>query len=118
MSSEILRLPDEPPVGAIVELLDGSHQGDRYRRDDKGWMLLAPYIGRDDEHRWSWSEIWWAVTEDGVGGTQVRVTIPDPDNPHPLPWRVSGNNIIWDASGDRVPLEFAVATANKSVKSA
>lgn len=65
-TDNILSLPSEPPVGHIIELLDGNSAGTRYKRDDgKGWRRL----GWADSDRWySWSEIWCVVTEDGAGG--------------------------------------------------
>lgn len=113
-AGDILSLPPEPPPGAIVEILDGNNRGERYRRDNKGgvagWLQLYPPY---DPPKWSsWSMIWWSVTEDGGGGTRVRVTIPDPDDPHPLPWHADYGH-IWDATGDVVPPHQAVARVNE-----
>ena len=111
MNSEILSLPDEPVIGAIVEIIDGTNVGNRYRRrDSDGWIRIRPY---DDSESWSWSSIWWAVTEDGAGGSQVRVTIPDSDDPHPLPWSVDAYDRFWDANGDIVPSRAVIDVVNR-----
>lgn len=114
-SSEILKLPDEPSIGSIVEIIDGSNAGNRYRRDSGGWIRLSPY-GHTDPC--DWSSIWWAVTEDASGGTQVRVTIPDSADPHPLPWAVDGRDRFWDATGDLVPSRFVVNAINERLATA
>jgi hypothetical protein len=82
----IIRLPPEPEVGTTVEIVDGQNAGNRYRRADNSvWVELGT---RGQELRGvNWSSIWWAVTEDGSGGTSVRVLAPDP---HPTPWFSDG----------------------------
>lgn len=112
-SSEIMCLPNEPPIGAIVEIVDGANRGNCYRRtgaDDRGWVRIYP--DPPITEWWvSWSEIWWAVTEDSSGGTSVRVTVPDPGDPHPLPWTAVRER-VWDANGELVPAGVVVAKVN------
>lgn len=110
--SRVLRLPPEPGAGAIAELLNGVNKGHKYRRvveEEKGWRRLG-YADPSDLH--SWSEIWWAVTEDAGQGDSVRITIPDPDDPHPTPWAVRGSH-IYDAYGDTVPAGFIADRVNR-----
>lgn len=106
----VLTLPEEPPLSAVIELLDGVNKGERYRRysnDKRGWRRVG--VTSDASH--DWSEVWWAVTEDAGGGTSIRVFIPDSDDPHPRPWNAR-NGVILDALGVPVPAEHVVSWAN------
>jgi hypothetical protein len=103
----IITLPVEPDVGTVVEIVDGSNKGSRYKRIGPVVWRELRYTPSRDVH-WSW--IWWAVCEDGAGGTSVRVIPPDP---HPLPWRTvpigAGVVQVRDA-GNEVVCEISPAT--------
>lgn len=89
----LITLPVQPPVGTTVEIADGNNAGTRYHHDSQDvWIDI-----RSDRRRVDWSWIWWAVCEDGGGGTAVRVV----DDLHPLPWRVTGQRdaYVEDSAG-------------------
>ncbi len=103
MTEQLITLPPEPPDGTVVEIVDGQNKGNRYRRYDTTWRELN--IDGTEGRYYTWSAIWWAVTEDASGGTTLRVVPPDP---HPLPWAVDGA-VVLDARGGLVCETHAAA---------
>jgi hypothetical protein len=102
VNGQVITLPPQPEIGTTVEILDGQNEGNRFKRvRDDVWVEttigshLTPVTAPREVH-WSW--IWWAVCEDGSGGTSVRVIPPDP---HPLPWHAAGERdaYVEDAKG-------------------
>lgn len=98
----ILSLPPEPAVGTVVVVVDGDRAGRRYQRlHEDSWHDVT---FRETSSGFSWSELWWRVTEDGSGATSVRVIPPDP---FPLPWRVAGEKDTYvEAANGRVVCEI------------